>query len=58
MTEKEEKAERKALMRKHNCSELDAAILVAKKLDRLRGLMTEDADGMPEHNDKREMLTA
>lgn len=58
MTEKEEKAERKALMRKHNCSELDAAILVAKKLDRLRGLMTEDAAGMPEHNDKRETLTA
>jgi hypothetical protein len=58
MTEKEEKAERKALMRKHNCSELDAAILVAKKLDRLRGLMTADAAGMPEHNDKREMLTA
>lgn len=58
MTEKEEKAERKALMRKHNCSELDAAILVARKLDRLRGLLTEDAAGMPKHNDKREMLTA
>lgn len=58
MTEKEEKAERKALMRKHNCSELDAAILVARKLDRLRGLMTAESAGMPEYNDKREKLTA
>ncbi|HCB0653531.1 TPA: conjugative transfer ATPase [Klebsiella pneumoniae] len=38
MTEKEEKAERRNLMREHNCSELDAAVLIAQKLDRLRGL--------------------
>ncbi|HBD1844102.1 TPA: conjugative transfer ATPase [Salmonella enterica] len=38
MTEKEEKAERRELMRQHGCSELEAAMLVAKKLDRLRGL--------------------
>ena len=38
MTEKEEKAERRALMREHHCSELEAAKLIARKLDRLRGL--------------------
>ncbi|MBJ4787246.1 conjugative transfer ATPase, partial [Salmonella enterica subsp. enterica serovar Stanley] len=38
MTEKEEKAERRALMREHHCSELDAAKLIARKLDLLRGL--------------------
>ncbi|WP_254558431.1 hypothetical protein, partial [Salmonella enterica] len=38
MTEKVEKAERRALMREHLCSELDAAKLIARKLDRLRGL--------------------
>lgn len=38
MTEKEEKAERRALMREYQCSELEAAIRVARKLDRLRGL--------------------
>lgn len=38
MTEKQEKAERAALMREHNISELDAAILVAQRLDRQRGL--------------------
>ncbi|EKP2118858.1 conjugative transfer ATPase [Salmonella enterica] len=38
MTEKEEKAERRALMREYHCSELDAAKLIARKLDRLRGL--------------------
>ncbi|ELH6660612.1 conjugative transfer ATPase, partial [Escherichia coli] len=41
MTEKEEKAERRALMKAHQCSELEAAFHVARKLDRLRGL----ADG-------------
>ena len=40
MTEKEEKAERRALMREHNCGELEAAFLVARKLDKLRGIMT------------------
>nr|WP_244323846.1 MULTISPECIES: conjugative transfer ATPase [Mixta] len=38
MTEKDEKAERRKLMREHNCSELEAAKWVARKLDRLRGL--------------------
>ena len=38
MTEKEEKAERRALMQEFGCSELDAARRVAQKLDRLRGL--------------------
>ncbi|WP_420497836.1 conjugative transfer ATPase [Xenorhabdus khoisanae] len=38
MTEKEEKAERRELMRTHNCNELKAAYLVAAKLDDARGL--------------------
>ncbi|CBJ82529.1 conserved hypothetical protein [Xenorhabdus bovienii str. Jollieti] len=38
MTEKEEKAERRALMREHQCSELEAAVLVARKMDVARGL--------------------
>lgn len=40
MTEKEEKAERRALMQEFGCSELEAARRVAQKLDRLRGLAT------------------
>lgn len=38
MTEKHEKAERRALMDKHQCSELDAAIMVARSLDSKRRL--------------------
>lgn len=38
MTEKDEKAERMELMQKHEISELDAAFMVAEKLDRLRGI--------------------
>ncbi|MEX3242799.1 conjugative transfer ATPase [Serratia quinivorans] len=38
MTEKEEKAERRALMQEFGCSELEAARKVAQKLDHLRGL--------------------
>ncbi|PHM47344.1 conjugative transfer ATPase [Xenorhabdus sp. KK7.4] len=38
MTEKEEKAERRTLMREHQCSELEAAVLVARKMDIGRGL--------------------
>ncbi|EFN2090770.1 conjugative transfer ATPase [Escherichia coli] len=38
MTEKDEKAERRMLMKEHNCSELEAAFHAARKLDRLRGL--------------------
>ncbi|WP_409160589.1 conjugative transfer ATPase [Pectobacterium sp. B2J-2] len=41
MTEKEEKAERRQLMNEHGCSELDAAFMVARKLDKARGIMTE-----------------
>ncbi|MBP2834725.1 conjugative transfer ATPase [Dickeya parazeae] len=43
MTEKEEKVERRRLMNEHNCSELDAAILVAKALDKARGLENKSA---------------
>lgn len=38
MTEPEEKAERFQLMQQHGISELDAAILVAEKIDRARGI--------------------
>ncbi|PHM64174.1 conjugative transfer ATPase [Xenorhabdus stockiae] len=38
MTEKEEKAERRALMREHQCNELEAAVLVARRMDLARGL--------------------
>ncbi|MBD2785969.1 conjugative transfer ATPase, partial [Xenorhabdus sp. DI] len=41
MTEKEEKAERRALMREHQCSELEAAVLVARKMDVARGLKVD-----------------
>ncbi|MGP3591460.1 conjugative transfer ATPase [Vagococcus sp. WN89Y] len=45
MTEKEEKAERRTLMKAHQCSELEAAFLVARKLDRLRGLSDGEVRG-------------
>lgn len=38
MTEKEEKAERRQLMAEHNFSEVDAAIMVAKRIDAARGI--------------------
>ena len=38
MTEPEEKNERYQLMQKHGISELDAAILVAEKMDKHRGI--------------------
>ncbi|HIE4390971.1 TPA: conjugative transfer ATPase [Serratia liquefaciens] len=44
MTEKEEKAERRALMQEFGCSELEAARKVAQKLDRLRGLAANGED--------------
>ncbi|EMH4109463.1 conjugative transfer ATPase [Serratia marcescens] len=44
MTEKEEKAERRALMQEFGCSELEAARKVAQKLDRLRGLVVNGED--------------
>lgn len=42
MTEKEEKAERRALMQEFGCCELEAARKVAQKLDRLRGLAVNE----------------
>ena len=39
MTEKEEKAERSALMNQHDISEVDAAIMVSKTLDKARGIL-------------------
>lgn len=39
MTEPEEKAERAQLMQKYNISELDAAIKVAKNIDKARGIL-------------------
>ena len=38
MTEPEEKAERMVLMREKGISELDAAILVAQRIDETRGI--------------------
>ncbi|HBM3184881.1 TPA: conjugative transfer ATPase [Klebsiella oxytoca] len=38
MTEKHEKAERAALMKQHQCSELEAAMMIAREMDRKRGL--------------------
>lgn len=38
MTEKHEKAERSQLMLEHGCSELDAALIVAKHIDEGRGI--------------------
>lgn len=38
MTEKDEKAQRRELMNKHQCSELDAVFMVARTLDERRGV--------------------
>ncbi|HAO4499257.1 TPA: conjugative transfer ATPase, partial [Salmonella enterica] len=43
MTEKEEKAERQRLMREYQCSELEAAIRVARRLDEARGFCPQKA---------------
>lgn len=40
MTEKDEKAERRALMVEHGITELEAAYLVAEGIDRARGIVT------------------
>lgn len=40
MTEKEEKAERKQLMAEHHFSEVDAALVVAKRIDAARGIQS------------------
>lgn len=39
MTEKEEKVERRRLMNEYHCTELEAAMRVAKALDEARGLV-------------------
>lgn len=44
MTEPEEKAARMQLMRKHNCSELEAAFLIAKQLDKARGIKEDEGE--------------
>lgn len=56
MTENHEKAERRALMDKHRCSELEAAIRVAQNLDRLRGLTVND--GHPGDNGNKDAVGA
>ncbi|HGB3295098.1 TPA: hypothetical protein ACIVBI_004059 [Salmonella enterica subsp. enterica serovar 40:-:1,5] len=40
MTEKDEKAQRRELMKAHGCTELEAAFMVARELDRRRGTGT------------------
>lgn len=42
MTEKEEKAERRAIMTELSCSELEAAYEVARRMDRSRGIRREE----------------
>ncbi|MCC4607854.1 conjugative transfer ATPase [Xanthomonas campestris pv. zinniae] len=46
MTEPEEKAERFALMQQHGISELDAALRVAEKIDRARGIEPLSLDAL------------
>lgn len=43
MTEKHEKAQRKQLMMQHQCSELDAALMVARELDIKRGIAVNES---------------
>lgn len=38
MTEKDEKAQRRELMKTHQCSELEAVFMVARNLDERRGV--------------------
>ncbi|EGW1417046.1 hypothetical protein JGJ51_004828, partial [Salmonella enterica] len=38
MTEKDEKAQRRKLMKTHQCSELEAVFMVARNLDERRGV--------------------
>ena len=46
MTEPEEKAERYQLMQAHGISELDAAFMVAAKMDRARGITPLSPDAL------------
>ncbi|MHB0818462.1 conjugative transfer ATPase [Stutzerimonas stutzeri] len=43
MTENEEKAERRELMQEHGITEVEAAYMVAQKIDKLRGIDIADA---------------
>lgn len=45
-TEPEEKAERYQLMKQHGIGELDAATLMAERIDRLRGIPSPSLDGL------------
>lgn len=42
MTEKHEKAQRRAIMAEHQCSELDAALIMAKQIDKARGIANDE----------------
>ncbi|MDH2436668.1 conjugative transfer ATPase [Pokkaliibacter sp. MBI-7] len=46
MTEKEEKKARKGLMDEHGVSELEAALMIAQKLDKARGLGVSSSAGI------------
>jgi len=46
MTEPEEKAERFELMQQYGISELDAAVRVAEKIDRARGIASLPRDAL------------
>lgn len=41
MTEKHEKAQRRTIMAEHQCSELDAALIMAKQIDKARGIIND-----------------
>lgn len=43
MTEKHEKAQRRTIMAEHQCSELDAALIMAKQIDKARGISNDES---------------
>lgn len=53
MTEPEEKKERYDLMKQHNCSELEAAFLMAESIDKARGIETLPWRHFFENQDKQ-----
>lgn len=46
MTEKHEKAQRRKIMAEYQCDELDAAIIMAKQIDRARGIVNEESSAI------------
>ncbi|MFZ7230573.1 conjugative transfer ATPase [Avibacterium avium] len=42
MTEKHEKAQRRTIMAEHQCNELDAALIMAKQIDKARGIINDE----------------